>query len=108
MSNYTLLRKVIECYTQKDLSSPEIVKTTLKTFLIIIFLTPTVSQLAPRGDKQTVCTCILMGLNRTGSFTSSSFLLHWFHIPNNRDMSEKGTFHGQWKAMNRNIFCYYG
>lgn len=37
MSNYTLLRKVIECYTSKDLSSPEIVKSTLKTFLLIIF-----------------------------------------------------------------------
>ena len=38
MSNYTLLRKVMECYTQKVLSSPENVESTLKTdFFIIIF-----------------------------------------------------------------------
>lgn len=38
MSNYTLLRKVMECYTQKVLSSSENVESTLKTnFFIIIF-----------------------------------------------------------------------
>lgn len=38
MSNYTLLRKVMACYTQKDLSSSEIVESTLKTFFLIIII----------------------------------------------------------------------
>lgn len=37
MSNYIPLRKVIECYTQKDLSNPENVESTLKTFFFYYY-----------------------------------------------------------------------
>lgn len=37
MSNYIPLRKVIECYSQKDLSSPENVESTLETFFYYYF-----------------------------------------------------------------------
>lgn len=80
MNNYTLLRKVMEYYTQKDLSSPENVESTLKTFSLLLFsltLTEFLS-LFPEGDKQTACTCILIGKNRTGSFTFFTTLASYF------------------------------